>query len=46
MNNDIKRVVVCNFIYRQYINEIHLNELEKEIGKINYCVYKKNLQIN
>ena len=40
MNNDIKRAVACNYIYRYAINEIHLNELEKEIGT-NYCAYKK-----
>ena len=25
MNNDIKRAVACNYIYRYGINEIHLN---------------------
>ena len=40
MNNDIKRAVACNYIYRYGINEIHLNELEIEIGT-DYCVYKK-----
>ena len=40
MNNDIKRAVACNYIYRYGINEIHLNELEKETGT-DYCVYKK-----
>ena len=45
MNSSIKRATACNYLYRYGINKLHLEELQKEIGKSDYILYKKNLRI-